>query len=401
MNKNDRKAHIHFGIIFRLAVANLKFKRFRSFITIVGVTIGIGSIYLLLSFGLGLQNLVQGEVAGNKSIETIDVTSPDPTILKLSPENIEKIGAIKDVTQVSGLNILAGQVELGSSTLDTVVYGVDAAYFGLANLQMVNGGFIDPSKDSQVMMSQYLVESLGVESPEAAVGSEIKLKLSLGSDSQPLTALNVSGVTASDSSGLEVFVSRKFFEDAKIVDVDQVKLAVKDRESIEEVRRTIESFGFDTSSPVDTLDQVNEVFKIFNLILAGLGGIGLVIAVLGMLNTLTVSLLERTREIALMIMLGARPRDMKRLFMIEALLLSIIGGLSGVALASLAGTAVNFVLNRLAQSRGVSYYFDIFYHSPLLIALMIGLITIIGLTVSFVPSRRASRINPIDALRHE
>lgn len=401
MSKRVKVTHIHGSIILKMAIANLKFKRFRSFITIVGVTIGIGSIYLLLSFGFGLQNLVQGEVTGNRSIETIDVTSPDPTILRLSPENIDKIRAIKDVTQVSGLHVHAGQVELGSSTLDTVVYGVDEHYFELANIQIVAGEFVNTGSHDQAVMSQFLTESLGKADINTVLNEEIFLKLSEGIDSREATPLRVSGVTASESSGLEVFVSQKIFKDSNITDYDQVKLAVNGRESIEEVRRTIESFGFDTSSPVDTLDQVNEVFKIFNLILAGLGGIGLVIAILGMLNTLTVSLLERTREFALMVMIGARPRDMRRLFMIEALLLSVTGGIAGIFLASLTGMTVNFILNQLAQSRGVSYYFDIFFHSPLLIVVMVAVITVIGLTVSYIPAKRASRINPIDALRHE
>lgn len=401
MSSVDKKAHIHLGILLKIATASLRFKRFRSFITIVGVTIGIGSIYLLLSFGLGLQNLVQGEVAGNRSIETIDVTSPDPTILRLSPENTDKIRSIKNVTQVSGLYVHAGQVSLGSSTLDTVVYGVDENYFDLANIQLVGGSFVDPNAKDQATMSEYLASSLGVDDIDSAVNSEIQLSLSLGGDSQASSKLHVSGITTSEASGLEVFVPQDLFKEAKITDYDQIKLAVKERESIEEVRRTIESFGFDTSSPVDTLDQVNDVFKVFNLILAGLGGIGLVIAILGMLNTLTVSLLERTREIALMVMIGARPRDMRRLFTIEALLLSLVGGVAGIASAVLIGVSVNLILNQLAQSRGVSYHFDIFFHSPFLVLGMVALIVLIGLTVSYVPAKRASRINPIDALRHE
>jgi putative ABC transport system permease protein len=384
-----------------MALANLKFKKFRSFITIMGVTIGIGSIYLLLSFGLGLQNIVQGEVSGNISIETIDVTSPDPTILRLSPDNITKINAIDGVTRVSGIFIYAGQVSLDSSTLDTVVYGVDNRYIELNNIKLIAGEFVNTDKEKSVTISKYLAESLGVSDLQKVIGSEVSLSLPL-SDGEPVVEkLVVSGIIDSEATGLEMFVPQKIFTDAKITDFDQLKLSVESREDIEDVRKLVESFGFDTSSPVDTLDQVNEVFKIFNLILAGLGGIGLVIAILGMLNTLTVSLLERTREVALMIMIGARPRDMKRLFMIEALLLSVIGGIAGIVLASLTGLTVNFILNQLARSRGVGYYFDIFYHSPLLILGMLVLMVAVGLAVSYLPAKRAARINPIDALRYE
>jgi putative ABC transport system permease protein len=401
MSKRLSTPHVHTPVIFKMALANLRYKKFRSLITILGVTIGIGSIYLLLSFGLGLQNIVQGEVSGNRSIETIDVTSADPTILRLSPENISKISSIEGVTKVSGVFTYAGQVSLDSSTLDTVVYGVDGDYKDLNNIELISGEFIDPNDAKQVTISKYLAESLGANDLEKLIGSEISLSLPL-SDSDPFTGkFRVSGVIASEAEGLEIFISQKVFTDAKVTDFDLLKLSVENRKAIDGVRKLVESFGFDTSSPIDTLDQVNEVFKIFNLILAGLGGIGLVIAILGMLNTLTVSLLERTREIALMVMIGARPRDMNRLFMIEALLLSTIGGIAGIAIASLTGVTVNFILNQLAQSRGVTYHFDVFYHSPLLIIGMMLLMVAVGLAVSFIPAKRAERINPIEALRHE
>ena len=127
----------------------------------------------------------------------------------------------------------------------------------------------------------------------------------------------------------------------------------------------------------------------------------MVIAVLGMLNTLTVSLLERTKEIALMIALGARPKDMRRLFVVEAVVLSLIGAVIGIAVAMLLGLVVDAVLNQYANGRGIVDHFTLFANPPLLIIGVLLFMVLIGVLVSFVPARRAARINPIEALRQE
>lgn len=126
------------------------------------------------------------------------------------------------------------------------------------------------------------------------------------------------------------------------------------------VRRSIESLGYATSSPIDTLDQVSQVFRFLNIILVGLGSVGMVIAALGMLNTLKVSLLERTQEIALMMAIGARPKDMRHMFTVEAIVLSLIG----ILFATLIGFAIDLILSQYASGRGLVDHFSLFAHPP-------------------------------------
>ena len=120
-----------------------------------------------------------------------------------------------------------------------------------------------------------------------------------------------------------------------------------------------------------------------------------------MTNTLTVSLLERTKEIGLMVALGARAKDVRRLFTAEAMLLSLTGGIVGIILATLFGFGVDLVLNSFARNRGITESFSLFYLSPLLILATLLVIIAIGFIVSFIPARRAARVNPIDALWRE
>ena len=127
----------------------------------------------------------------------------------------------------------------------------------------------------------------------------------------------------------------------------------------------------------------------------------MIVAVLGMFNTLTISLLERTREIGLMVALGARSVDMKRLFVFEALLLSISGSVIGIIGAYLLGSIVNIAMNLFANQRGVRETIDLFANPPVLILGVLIFMVIVGLLVVILPSKKAQKINPIDALRRE
>jgi putative ABC transport system permease protein len=167
------------------------------------------------------------------------------------------------------------------------------------------------------------------------------------------------------------------------------------------LRQEIENMGYQTSSPLDTIDQVNRFFNFFNLILVAFGGTGMLIATIGMLNTLTVALIERTKEVGLMMALGARRRDMKRLFITEALLLTSIGGMFGIVASIFAQVIINAISNHLAATRGVSESFSLFATPPWLILAVPAFICVVGYLVSIVPARRASKIAPVDALRRE
>lgn len=127
----------------------------------------------------------------------------------------------------------------------------------------------------------------------------------------------------------------------------------------------------------------------------------MIVAVLGMFNTLTISLLERTKEIGLMVALGARSIDMRRLFVFEALFLSLFGSIIGIIGAFVLGQIVNIAMNQFASHRGVQDSFNLFAYPPLVVGGVIVFMAIVGLVVVYIPARHAEKINPIDALRRE
>lgn len=401
MKKSDAawKMHIRFDALLHMALVNLRFKKLRSSLTIIGIAIGTGSVFWLMSFGLGLQDLVAKQVSQGQSINTIDVTTSGSRILKIDESTVTDIAAIRNVQSAGGYYAKASKLSVSGAVADVVTYGVDSLYVKVGGLVMRAGSMIDPENPDQVVLSSAILEAAGITDVRQALGTKVGIKIKLG-DSVIDKQFTVTGVIAS-GNGSEAFIGAKVFTDAKLDAFAGVKVLSEDRQYVNEIRKSIESLGYATTSPVDTLDQVDQFFRVLRIVLVSFGAVGMIIAVLGMINTLTVSLLERTKEVALMLTLGARPKDMKLLFIVEAIVLSLIGGFAGIVGAICISYVVDFVLNQMARTRGAIESFTVFSSPIWLILLALLVMAGIGYLVAFVPAKRASRVNSVEVLRRE
>ncbi len=400
------KATVQTGILASIALSNLTHKKLRTGLTVFGIAIGIGAIYFLLSFGIGLQRLVTNEVIGNQSIKTIDVVSSNSNIVKLDDTATQRVTQIPNVIETGKAYYFPGSFKISGSESDSIVYGVDTGYQNLTHLNLIEGKLLkDTEEQSGVVINKAALEAIGLAgNPSEVINKTVsvivplsKIDSALGTFTEEFVIVGI----IDSGSGSEIFISSAMFKDKGVPYLTQLKVGTREVTDIQVIRSQIESFGFETSSPVDTLEEINNVFRFLNYILVGFGGIGMIVAVLGMFNTLTISLLERTKEIGLMVALGARSIDMKRLFIFEALFLSLFGSVLGITGAFIIGRVVNTVMNILASGRGVQDSFELFANPPLLIIGMLAFMVAVGLAVVYLPARRAQRINPIDALRRE
>jgi putative ABC transport system permease protein len=394
-------------VLTYVAYRNLWAKKMRTMLTISGVIIGIGSIVFLISLGFGLQKVVSQQVVDSNSIKTIDVTAADSKNLRLTSETVGRIRGYGHVSKVARAYASGGTVSVNAAHTDSVVFGADSDYLNLSSLRLVAGKTLVLSSNMEALVNKSLLSALGVTKPEDALGKTLTIKIAsldpdaVGAARKPLEAqVKVMGVLET-GAGAEIFVRDGVFATAGATRLSQLKVVVDKQEHVPAIRKQIDGLGFTTASPIDTLDQITQIFSFFNFILAGFGGIGMTIAVLGMFNTLTISLLERTREIGLMVSLGARKRDIQRLFVIEALCLSFGGGVLGLLVAVLIGKGIDFFLTRLAASRGVTEPISIFHTPPEFVLGILLFVGLVGLVVVYYPARRAARISPIDALRRE
>jgi len=398
------KSVIKISLLSSIAIKNLLSKRLRTFLTMTGIMIGVGAVVFLVSLAIGLHGVVNQQVLGSKSVNTIDVTTPNSQNILLDDTNANKINQFANVTKVAAAYIMPGQISYENSLSDTVVYGTNNEYINLSALKFVSGAK-QLSATNDAIVNTSLLSLIGDSNSNNAINKKLSVQTTIAAtDNTPkktvTSNLTIVGVV-NTGAGAIVYMNAQLLRDAGATQYGQIKVVAANRNDVSTIRQQIEGLGLTTSSPLDTLNQINTIFTIFTFVVAGFGGIGMVIAVLGMFNTLTISLLERTSEIGLMITMGARNSDIRRLLLLEALLLSTAGGLFGIFIAWFLGQVINLILTHFANRNGVIGTVHAFSVTPLLVASVIVMTLVVGLFVVFYPARRAAHINPIDALRHE
>lgn len=207
------------------------------------------------------------------------------------------------------------------------------------------------------------------------------------------------GVTP-DEGAPQMYVPFIDIRSLGITSYSQVKLAVDQEENLEMVRKQVESMGFTSSSVVDTVNQINSLFATVRVVLGLLGMVALAVASLGMFNTLTVSLLERTREVGLMKAMGMRSSEVKELFLTESMVMGSIGGILGIVLGYVAGKIFGLILSVAPLSQGEGFL-DITSIPLIFILFILGLSLFVGIITGIYPARRSARISALNALRYE
>jgi len=185
-----------------------------------------------------------------------------------------------------------------------------------------------------------------------------------------------------------------------ITNYSQVKLIVKDQAELARARRQVEAMGYVTRSVVDTVEQINSLFSTLRTALLLLGMVALAVAALGMFNTLTVSLLERTREVGLMKALGMKSAEVKELFLTESMVMGLFGGVLGIILGVVLGKLLGLILSLAAFSQEAGFI-DVSYIPFPFVLTIVLLSLLVGITTGIYPARRATKISALNALRYE
>ncbi len=602
--------------LISLAYKNLMVKKTRSFITILGMSVGVGIIVLLLSLGYGLERLIISRVAGLEELKMIDVTTGENTSLRLNNDVTKRLKKIPRVDQVVPFISLVGRVNYNKANTDTLVYAVPKEYLQVNQIKLMKGKYF---ASNTILQQEETGEVAGAESAiESAVwGDEIRdvdfninpdvaslawdncsgqaklvgytFRLEGGYNGKelwggeyapfedrgragfdagrgvylglwvkgqmPLYDKNEAGIyvpqlddlgrhrwstvcvhssdvqletkpvfaevlgeatesasvdTATDSAaveettgfatyeavvatteaGIEVVqlqasdsaatakkktgtlqidvplsgetivstgflrllnigdnnaVGKKFkvsfivvknlmpeiegrvltnqieytikgviedletqymyipFADAQKIGIQnfsQVKVVFTDKERMAKARKEIETMGFKTNSAADTVSQIESLFANLRVLLGLLGMVALGVASLGMFNTLTVSLLERTREIGGMKTMGVVSDEIQDLFLAEAMIMGLGGGVGGLILGELIGRSISLGISFVAIVNGEGYL-SLTYVPPFLVFFILLSSFIVGMITGFYPAQRAKKISALNALRYE
>lgn len=408
--------------IIHISAANLKRRKLRTFLTVGGISIGIALIVFLVSLGFGLQRLIKNRIASVEALTVLDVSRGESLLLPLDEGVVKKFNQLDGVEAVSPSISLSGQAVYKDFVTDVAIYGINPQFISMEGIKISIGSNITGEDKPQIIITQTALDLLGITNPLKAEGKKISLKILVPASETNQEAqikeveTYVQGIITDDEELSIIYAPLKFLqslgfegdysqakvkvENEALKEYSLARIKVKDESKLAEVRKKIENMGYQVDSVADTVGQVDKIFVIFEIVMAGLGSIAMFVASLGALNTLTVSLLERTREIGILKTLGATRWDIYRLFLSEALLLGLSGGITGIILGWSIGEGLNLFLNYLAAKLGGDQV-DIFYTPLSFIFLIIGVILLMSLITGFYPARRAVKINPLDALRYE
>ncbi len=397
--------------IGEISLSYLMVKRSRTLITVLGVGVGIGFITFLLSIGYGLENLVVNEIA---EIEQMRQVIIDPVVGGEVDIDEERYGLISNKSGVKEqypLINVATTAYYGDSQTDLVAYGVQSEYLSVTRETFVEGVTFN-SNENEIVISEDVVSLLGIDQSEI-LGQNLELEFipidreteiveeeeDVAGAYDDRVQYKVTGIVVGDSTPVVYFP----IEDAKDLGIEiysEVLVVLDDSTDMAAVRREIEALGMKTSSVMDTVNQIEQFFGYLRIGLAVIGGIAFVIAILGMINTLTVSLMERTREVGLLKSIGMQSEEVKKLFITESMLISFFGGVSGLIIGTFMGLVISAIISGISVSRGGDYL--IVSKLPLyLIGGVIVVSVIIGYLTGLYPSRRAVKMSPLDALRYE
>ncbi|OGB28252.1 MAG: peptide ABC transporter permease [Burkholderiales bacterium RIFCSPLOWO2_12_FULL_61_40] len=393
----------------RLALRAVTAQRLRSFLTLLGIAVGIAAVILLTSIGEGIHRFVLAEFTqfgtniASISPGKVKTSGPAPTGIPSSvrPLTLEDARALARLPAVTGMTSMVwGNTEVGGNgrLRRTTVHGVDPDMLKVYSLAVKSGQFL-PNEDLEnaralvVLGATLKAELFGSANPLGArvrVGNlQFRVVGVLEAKGQFL------GVDLDDAAYIPTARALELFNRDGIMKIDvayaegmpaaSVVQAVK---SLLSNRHGREDFTITTQE--DMLRTLSNILDILTMAVGALGSISLLVGGVGIVTIMTIAVTERTGEIGLLVALGAPRRTILALFLGEAVALSALGGLIGLALGMGLAQLIHLAVPALPV------------HTPLSFVLLAEAVAIvIGLLAGVLPARRAARLDPVEALRSE
>jgi putative ABC transport system permease protein len=403
------------GEILAVALGALRANKLRSFLTMLGVVIGVGAVIAVVALGRGAQESVNARIASLGttllSVFPADIrqggvaSGTDRAVMRMSDaEALDSAGG--DITAVEpemGRNL---QVQMSTMNTNTQILGTTPNYLDVRKYQIAAGRMFTEQENKGtrkvVILGPQVMNNLGVTNPSDIVGQTVKIS---GMDFQVIGVLVSKGAGAGfqnpDDQALIPVQTAQF----RVFGTDRLRqigvLASSENkinDAMAQVQKTLRRVhrlrpgkddDFQIRIQSDFLNTLGETTQIFTFLLSGIAAVSLLVGGIGIMNIMLVSVTERTREIGVRKALGATRANILLQFLIEAVVLCMMGGVVGIVFGYIGARAMskfgNFNTSMSLSSVIIAFFFSAF----------------VGVAFGVWPARRAAKLDPIQALRYE
>ncbi len=388
----------------KLSFTAILANKLRSFLTILGIVIGVMSVILLISLVTGLQTFITNQIQGLGS--NLLFVIPGRIGGARSPGGVQANRLVYTDAVVLRKN-LSGEAEVtaaiqrnatlksgNKSDKGAAVFGVESNYSKIISIKLSSGRFFKSAEQESsrkvAVIGKSVKETLYTESPVGKTIDVAGQKYTIIGVLEPRgsvfgidqdNSIYIPFTTAQKQFGIDrlntIYISATNSDDVKIVQQKATNI----------LKKRLSEDEFTVQSQEQTLSTISQITGVLTAALGGIAAISLVVGGIGVMNIMLVSVTERTREIGLRKAIGARPADIRNQFLIEAITLSGFGGVVGI----IAGVIGAFIIDQFFTTT-----------IPLWsVALSFGFSMLVGVVFGVAPAIRASRLNPIQALRYE
>ncbi len=451
-----------FNDLFKMAAGNLASRKLRTFLTVLGVIIGATAIIIIISIGRGFKFMNSKFYEDMGDMRILELNSPymgfDPEMdkpgyqkPKKKPMNNQTIKEVSEIENIKAvIPMYEGIVSLkkGREEAEYVnVVGMPPQYMEDYGIELANGKYIAPGEKNPVVivgsqvryqfydrtrpnfyretktlmntkvymtkfepkasgddgMSSMGTMEMGGDQNNQSEGKQVQLRISgemvEGGDYQK-------GSTVFMSIETYKALASQFKVKLKSKNYNNIKVVVDDIKNVDQVTKDLKDMGFRPYNMTkEFLDNANKQIGIVQAVFGGIGAISFIIAAIGIANTMIMSIYERTKEIGIMKVIGASIKDIQNLFLLEASLIGLIGGVIAVVNSLIISVLANKVFYGyfMGQMGGETINFEpkISIVSVGLILTALGFSTLIGLLSGYLPARRAMKLSALDAIRTE
>ncbi len=404
---------MHWRSILRVAVQSIMRHRMRSTLTMLGIIIGVGAVIMMVSIGQGVQKQVESQIAGLGSnvlmifpsaVSQGGVSMGAGSMEALTLDDVEKIE--RDATLVANVSPVvraSAQAIGGIGNWSTSVQGVSASYLDIRAWPLASGAFFterDMSGRAKVcILGNTIAQNLfpGMD----PVGEQIRLRNVpfkivgvLSAKGQGATGQDQDDVIlAPATTVLDRLSGRRFIQQIIVSAVSEEQMPMAQQEIttlLRELRRNRSGEdNFTIRSQTEIAEAAQSTTQVLTMFLASIAGVSLVVGGIGIMNIMLVSVTERTREIGIRLAIGARSSDVLTQFLVESVVLSLLGGIIGILLG-------------IGGAQLISAFADMATAiEPTIIIVAFIFSAAIGIFFGYYPARKAASLKPIEALRYE